>query len=213
MKKILIYIFVIITLINAANAQVQTFIKSSKHSSEVPAAPLPAAQSKYSGTTVLVGFDMYSNKSLFSQLVDEADGILTIIFPDDGITCRIDKNGNVLEGENYIKQKGSGATIAFIQVYESKKKIVNPALDINKTLGNFMLIETSSGNVFFGSGDYKKEDQSFVLRSKPLSNIIMLKPDHGKWVVTGSDDPRIKTGSSITSVYLYTNNTRRFYTR
>jgi hypothetical protein len=211
MKKISLYFFVAGIVTNTAMAQIQSSAKFIKPLT--PGSSASVAQSKYSGTTVLIGFDMYSNKSLFAQLIEEAGNILTIVFPEDGITCRIDKRGNVLEGENYIKQKGEGKPIAFIQIYESKKKIVNPALDINKTLGTFMLIETAGGNVFFGWSDYKKEDQSFVFTSKPLQKKILLKPDHGKWVVTGSDDPRIKASSTVASVYLYNNNTRRFYTR
>lgn len=171
------------------------------------------AQMNTNGITVIIGFSMYDNKGLASQLISEANGIITVIFPDDNVTCKVDNKGDVLEGENYIAQKGGGAPIAFIQIYETKKKIVNPDLDINKTLGPFMLVETSGGNVIFGWSDYKKEDQSFVFTSKPLSKIIMIKPDHGKWLVTGSDDSRMKSGSILAAVYLYTSNTRRFYTR
>lgn len=171
------------------------------------------AQMDTKGITVIIGFSMYDNKGLASQLISEANGIITVIFPDDNVTCKIDNKGNVLEGENYIAQKGGGAPIAFIQIYETKKKIVNPDLDINKTLGNFMLVEITGGNVIFGWSDYKKEDRSFVFRSKPLSKIAVLKSDNGKWPVTYSDDSRIKTGPSLASVYLYTSNSRRFYTK
>ncbi|MBK8520697.1 MAG: hypothetical protein WAT20_15500 [Ferruginibacter sp.] len=167
----------------------------------------------YSGTTVIIGFSMYDNKGLAAQLVSEDDGVITVIFPDDDITCKINNRGQVLEGENYITQKGGGAKIVFIQIYESKKKIVNPGLDINKTLGNFMLVETIGGNVIFGWSDYMKEDQSFIFRSKPLSKMVMLKSEKGKWIVSSSEDHRIKKGSTMEAVYLYSQTTRRFFTR
>jgi hypothetical protein len=174
---------------------------------------VPAPISQYSGTTVIIGFSMYDNKGLAAQLISEENNVITIVFPDDNVNCKIDNNGNVLEGESYIAQKGIGKPIAFVQIYESKKKIVNPNLDINKSLSNFMLAETTEGKVIFGWSDYKQADGSFILRSKPLSNVILLKPDKGKWLVTSSDDSRIKTGSIVPAIYLYTNNTRRFYTR
>lgn len=211
MKKLSLYFFVAGIVTNTAIAQIQPSAKLARTVTSNSSSPV--AQSKYSGTTVVIGFSMYDNKGLASQLISEANGIITVIFPDDNVTCKIDNKGNVLEGENYIAQKGGGVPIAFIQIYETKKKIVNPELDINKTLGNFMLVEIIGGNVIFGWSDYKKEDQSFVFRSKPLSKIILFRPDHGKWLVTVSDDSRIKAGNTLASIYLYTSNTRRFYTR
>lgn len=190
MKKLLILFCLLTTMNSVINAQLNT-----------------------RGITVIIGFSMYDNKGLAAQLVAEANGIITVIFPDDDITCKIDNRGQVLEGENYIAQKGGGAKIAFIQIYESKKKIVNPSIDINKTLGNFMLVETTSGSLIFGWSDYKKDDQSFVFRSKPLSKIVILKPENGKWIVGSSDDHRIKIGRAIEAMYLYSQTTRRFFTR
>lgn len=167
----------------------------------------------FSGTTVIVGFNMYDNKGICGQLVKEENNIITVTFTDDNTTCKIDNKGNVLEGESYINQKGGGLPIAFIQIYESKKKIVNPDLDINKTLGPFILVETIDGNLIFGYSDYYKEEKKIVVRSKPLNRVSVLKSEGSKWLVTGSDDARIKTGNSIAAVYLYNSNTRRFYTK
>lgn len=172
----------------------------------------PAPAVHYSGTTVIVGFSIYDNKGLAGQLVSENNGVIDIVFPDDQVTCTIDNKGNVLEGKDYFTQKGAGKPIAFIQIYETKKKIVNPDLDRNKTLGNFMLVELSSGNIIFGNADYNAADKSFLLYAKPSSKQIKLKPQGRLWKVTYSDDPRINTAAAVTAVYLYTSATRRFYT-
>lgn len=171
------------------------------------------AQSNNTGTTVIIGFDLYDNKNLYGLLQSEVNGVITVKMFDDNTTCVIDDKGNILEGENYIKQNKPGKPVLFIQLYESKKKIVNPDLDMNKNLGPFMLVETADGNLVFGSADYVKAEQKFVFRSKPLSKVVVLKSVSSKWQVTGSEDSRVKAGSSLAGLYLYNSNTRRFYTR
>lgn len=170
------------------------------------------AQSFSSGTTVIIGFEAYDNNGLYGQLISEADGIITISFYDDGTICRIDNKGNIIEGADYINQKRPGRSIQFIQIYENKKQIRNPDYDIDKTTGNFIVVVTATENTVFGVSEYRKTEKEFLITVKPDYTKVLIKYIDHQWQVSQSSEVKVSTGSIMSAVYLYNNNSRRFYT-
>lgn len=166
-----------------------------------------------SGTTVIVGFNQYDNMGLYGQLLSEENGVISFRFFDSGVTCKIDRKGNILEGGRYISEKKPGKPIEFIQLYESKKMIVNPDVDITRDAGVFMLLELAGASSIFGVSEYKKETKTFVLQTKPAYKRIILSFENRQWKITATDQPGVDMNSKVAHVYLYTGNSRRFYTR
>lgn len=188
-----------------------TFSQRQIQRKDIPA-QVPNQTSKTIGATVILSFNKYDNKGMYGTLINEENGIITFKFFDSDVIAKIDNKGNILEGESYINEKKQGKPIISIQIYETKKKIVNPDIDIIGNLGNFMLLETISGFTAFGISDYNKTEQKFVLQVKPSFKTMVIKKVNNQWNITGSDYSSIKAGTEVAAIYLYSLNTRRFYT-
>ncbi len=165
------------------------------------------------GATVILAFNKYDNKGLYGTLLNEENGIITFKFLETDIIGKIDDKGNIMEGADYIKEKKQGKPIIIIQIYETKKKIVNPDIDIVDKISMFTLLETAGGFITFGlSDDYQKGSNKIVLRTKPSSDVIVLQKNNKIWEVSNSNYSFVKKGTPVLALYLYASNTRRFYT-
>lgn len=125
------------------------------------------AQQTTGGTVVIVGFDNYDNRNLYGLLDAEQDGVLSLRFLDDKNPCTIDRQGNVLSGNEYVERMKPGKSIVFIQIYEKMKWIGSPEEHMGSDLSVEMLIVTKGGDTVFANSEYSPASKSFAVQAKP----------------------------------------------